>query len=152
MKEPQILAFMQNPWFPAGTQKEVIDKYRTNQEFHRRLLARCMSGNRLLTAFGPKMFNAIWWDNVAPLAAVEAAGVTDINMQHVESTIAEVKPDMIICFGKIAEKALEQSILAINIDFLCCHHPDARGYSQIDLGQFAVEVEEWCNQWRINHE
>jgi hypothetical protein len=149
MREPKILAFMQNPWFTPGTSKEIIDKYRTDQEFHRRLLARCMSGNRLLTAFGSTMFNRIWWDNVAPTAAIEAAGITDVDPIHVETVITDQKPDLILTFGKLAEQVLDGSIVAHDIDYLCCHHPNARGKSMIDLAQFAVEVEEWCNNWRI---
>ena len=149
MNHPKITAFMQNPWFSPGTRPEIIDRYKTDQEFHRRLLAQTMSGGRLLNAFGPEMFNRIHWDNVAPNAAVEAAGETDLDMNHVESVIEKTAPNLIITFGKLAEEAMEKSILAVTIDYMVCHHPNARGKTAGDLGQFAVEVEAWCNDWRV---
>jgi len=149
MKQPRILAFMQNPWFEPGTRPEIIDRYKTDQEFHRRLLARTMSGQRLLTAFGPTMFMEIWWDNVAPKAAVEAAGVTDIDMQHVDKLICDYKPDIILAFGKLAEKALDNSFYAELIPYFCCHHPNARGYTMLDLAAFAVQITDWINEWRL---
>ena len=102
-----------------------------------------------MSAFGPYWFNKIHWDNVAPKAAVEAAGETDVDPDHVEQIIAEVKPDLIITFGKLAEKAIGNSILADRIDFMCCHHPNARGYTMGDLGEFAIRVNEWVEAWKL---
>ena len=149
MNEPNILAFMQNPWFPEGTKPEIIDKYRTDQEFHQRLLVRTMSGGRLLQAFGPSMFSSIHWDNVAPTAAVEAAGKEDVDMEHVEKVISTIKPDVILVFGKHAEETLEDSIQRGEIPVLVCHHPNARGKTMGDLAQFAIEVCLWMDQWRL---
>lgn len=140
MRTHKIVAFMQNPWFPVGTKREHVDRYRTDQEFHRRLLACTMSGTRLLQAFGPHMFEMIHWDNVAPEAAVEASGKTDVNPDHVEKVISEVEPELIISFGKLAEEALDNSILAENIPYMCCHHPNARGHTQAELQEFAISV------------
>ncbi len=151
MNYPKILAFMQNQWFEPGTAREIVDRYRTDQEFHRQLLARTMSGGRLVNAFGPKMYEHIWWDNVAPEAAVEAAGETDLDMSHVELLIEAQHPDLIITFGKLAEDAMEKSIMAASIDYMCCHHPNARDKTAGDLAQFAVEVENWCNDWRLKN-
>jgi hypothetical protein len=149
MKDPKILAFMQNPWFEPGTRPEITDKYRTDQEFHRRLLARTMSGGRLLQAFGPDMFGKIWWDNVAPAAAFEAAGKTDVDAQHVERVINEVRPDLIITFGILAEEAVDNSILATDIDYMCCHHPNARHHTVSELMNFAIDVQQWVERWRL---
>lgn len=145
----KILALMQNPWFPPGTNKEHIDRYRTDQEFHRWLLARTMSGARLLQAFGPAMFAQIHWDNVAPEAAVEAAGVTDKDPDYVERLIHELRPDLIISFGRLAEEVLDGSILAVNIPYMCCHHPNARGQTQQDLADFAVEVQQKIEEMKL---
>lgn len=149
MKDPTILAFMQNAWFPAGTSKEAIDKYKTDQEFHRRLLARTMSGGRLLSAFGPDMYNRIWWDNVSQAHTEEADGVAPIDMEHVERCIMTVKPDVIIGFGRLAEMALDSSLFAMDIDYFICHHPNARHRTAADLSDFAILIQQWCDQWRI---
>ena len=145
-KKVKVLAFMQNPWFPVDTKKEHVDRYITDQEFHQRILARSMSGGRLLQAFGPTMFGKIWWDNVAPAAAVEAAGKTDIDMIHVERIISEVKPGLILTFGNLAKDALEDSIQGDKIPRLHCHHPNARHKTMADLGQFGVEVSAWLEE------
>jgi hypothetical protein len=145
----KILAFMQNPWFPPSTRREYVDRYRTDQEFHKYLLARTMSGQRLLQAFGPEMFDSIHWDNVAPEAAEEASGKTDIDHEHVERVILHVMPDLIISFGKLAEEALDGSIYAIKIPYMCCHHPNARGYTMADLAQFAVDVQQKIEEMKL---
>jgi uracil-DNA glycosylase len=138
----KILVFLQNPWFPPGTAKQHIDRYTTDQEFHRRLLAGTMTGQRLRQAFGETMFRDIWWDNVAPAAAEVSTGVTEIDEEHVERVIKQVKPDLIISFGKLAEDALDGSIAAEPIPYMCCHHPNARHKTTQDLCEFAVEVQQ----------
>jgi hypothetical protein len=140
-----IMAFMQNPWFPYGTEKGIIDRYRTNQEFHRRLLSESMSGQRLLMAFGREWFERIWWDNVAPEAADEPRKKTPVDMKHVEAMIQIVKPDLILTFGKMAQEALDTSAGAISKKLMYCHHPNARFRTQSELDQFAQEVFDWVN-------
>lgn len=140
----KILAFLQNPWFPPGTKKEHIDRYTTDQEFHQRLLSRTMSGQRLLNAFGAGMFARIWWDNVSPEAAEEASGKTEIDMRHVEKVIDEQSPDLILCFGKPAQEAVDKAAGAITRKILYCHHPNARYKTQDDLNKFAQEVWDYC--------
>lgn len=153
MKHPKILAFMQNAWFPPGTERGIIERYQTDQEFHRRLLAMTMSGGRLLSAFGHDMYNQIWWDNVSPTHTETPSGLSAADMQHVELTIKTYQPDVIITFGKSAEEALDQSIMAMDIDYMCCHHPNARHKTSADLADFAIQVAEWCDTWRIkNHD
>ena len=142
MLQMTILAFMQNPWFPPNTAKRHVELYNTDQEFHRRLLAGTMSGRRLRQAFGD-LFGKIHWDNVAPAAAEEASGVTDVDMKHVERVIGEVKPQLILTFGTLAKGALENSIRAYKIKRMDCHHPNARGRTQGDLDQFASDVQSY---------
>lgn len=149
MRHPVIVAFMQNPWFPPGTKKEVVDRYLSDQDFHRRLLARTMSGRRLLDAFGPDMFGRIHWDNVAPTAAEEANGKTDVDAEHIERVLNRVKPDLIICFGKLAEWAITNSFEGDGKKYLLCHHPNARGKTSADMAEFVIRVAEWCDLWRI---
>lgn len=139
----KILAFMQNPWFPPGTTKEIVDRYRTDQQFHQKLLRRTMSGNRLLQAFGPKMFEEIHWDNVAPNHVPEPHLKSDIEMMHVERIIKQVNPDLILTFGNLAREAVEGSLLRANRPMMHCHHPNARHKTMNDLAQFAMSVQRW---------
>jgi len=150
MNQPKIIAFMQNPWFTIETPRTVVDKYKTDQEFHKRILLETMSGQRLINAFGPTVFHAIHWDNVAPEAAPEADGETEIDPSHVEKVISVIEPDLIITFGNLAKSALKNSILAEDIHVMNCHHPNARYKTAGDLGEFAIRVSEWCDQWRID--
>jgi hypothetical protein len=149
VRDPTLLAFMQNPWFPPGTSKGIIDRYLTDQAFHRKLLSRTMSGNRLVQAFGSDMFNRIWWDNVAPKHSEESSGMTAIEATHVERVIQQVKPDMILTFGTLAEQAVLNSLAAEDLLYLPCHHPNARGKSMQDLSDFAIQVIQWCDQWKV---
>lgn len=149
MNHPTILAFMQNPWFPVGTARTHIDRYLTDQEFHRRVLAGSMSGGRLKDAFGPDMFNRIWWDNVAPEAATFAAGQMEIDFDHVERVIERVKPDLILTFGNLAERAIVSSIQAADMLYMPCHHPNARHRTSADLADFAIRVASWVDEWRV---
>jgi hypothetical protein len=148
MKYPNITAFLQNPWFPPGTRRETIDKYTTDAEFHRRVLARSMSGQRLVMAFGRDFYDRIHWDNVAPTAAEQSAGITDVDHEHVERVISETDPHLIITFGKIAEEALKGRLRA-EIPHYACFHPNARGRTSAELSQFAIWVAEWVDNWRI---
>lgn len=141
----KIVAFMQNPWFPAGTPKEKIHAYKTIQTYHQDVLKETMSGNRLIQAFGEEMFRRIWWDNVAPEAADEPKKKTPVDMKHVEAIIAVQKPDLILTFGDVAEKALKASVTTVNIHMMHCHHPNARYKMQSDLDQFAWQVWDFVN-------
>jgi len=135
----KIVAFMQNPWFPPGTQKRHVELYNTDQDFHRTLLANTMSGKRLKQAF-KSMFDQIYWDNVAPAAAEEACGKTDVDIEWVEKVIAQQRPDLILTFGTLAKDALAEAIVPTACRVMSCHHPNARFRTQADLDTFAGEV------------
>jgi hypothetical protein len=139
----KIVAFLQNPWFPPGTKKEHVDKYTTDQRFHRRLLANTMSGRRLLEAFGEDTFKEIWWDNVSPDPAWTSAGVTSTVMAHVERVLREQDPDLILVFGLQAKQAVSRSVGSIKRKVMACHHPNARFKTQEDLNKFALDVRIW---------
>lgn len=150
MRDPTIIAFMQNPWFEPGTPRDHVHKYRTDQEFHQKILAETMSGRRLRDAFGPTMFKSMWWDNVAPEAAEEASGVTPVDQDHVNEVITKVKPDLVVTFGNIATEAVRKTLSGENLPVLECHHPNARHRTAADLCEFAIRVSEWCDTWKIN--
>lgn len=136
----KIVAFMQNPWFRLDTPKEAIDRYRTDQEFHRRLLGETMSGNRLRIAFGEHWFKEIWWDNANPKHSDVASGMMDPDIAHIERVIKEQEPNLIITFGAQAKKGVERSVAAISIKCMHCLHPNARFFSQSSLDKFANDV------------
>jgi hypothetical protein len=142
---PPTIAFLQNPWFPPDTRKEAIDRYTTGQDFHRRLLGTTMSGRRLRQAFGDVVYGQIHWDNVAPAASHIASGVTEVDMLHVERSMARVKPIIILTFGVIARDALKNSIYGAQTKMFHCHHPNARHKTLSDLQQFALRVQQYVD-------
>lgn len=138
----KILAFLQSPSdavFPDAA-PHVLDKYRDDQEYHRRMLRQSMTGNRLFQAFG-EMYDQIYWDNVAP--------VKDVDQAHIDNVIVAVEPDVILTFGNIAKEAIDNSIGAIRIKVLHCHHPNARYKTQDDLNQFAVSVRNMAREFDL---
>lgn len=135
-KPMKIVAFLQSPSqtiFPEDTPAHILDKYRDDQEYHRRMLKQSMTGNRLYQAFGP-LYDEIVWDNVAPKDEVDHA--------HIDRVIAESEPELILTFGEVAKEAVSNSIMAIKIKTMACHHPNARFRTQNDLDEFAVQVRE----------
>lgn len=141
----KIVAFLQNPWFPAGTKPDHISLYRTDQEFHQKLLRQTMTGNRLVMSFGDELFKRIWWDNAAPSAVDHPRKRSPINMIHVESVINTQSPDLIIAFGELAKEAIDLSVEAMRKKVMYCHHPNARFKTQSDLDAFAQEVMDYVS-------
>lgn len=137
----RILAFMQNPWFREGTPDEWILRYRDDQEFHRRILARSMSGSRLVKAFGKESYDRIHWDNVNWRAASVANGILPPDMDHIAGIIYKIDPQLIICFGRVALNGLTAHDPACPV--WGCHHPNARGKTQHDLNVFAQMVHDF---------
>lgn len=151
MNECKIVAFLQNPWFPDGTAPEVIDRYRSEQQFHQRLLARTMSGNRLMVAFGEFWFKRIWWDNANPEHSRRPGITTEYDIRHIERVIKEQEPHLILTFGTQARDGVSKSVASITTKVMSCHHPNARFRGQQDLDQFAEDVRAWALNWERTH-
>lgn len=137
----KIVGFLQNPWFPPGTREEHIIAYRDDQDFHRRLLEGTMSGRRLSVAF-EDLYDAIHWDNTNWRPAFMASGREEPDHQHMMDVVKREQPDLILCFGNQARDAMRAIGRLFNKkhDFLHCHHPNARGKTQMDLNNFAIMV------------
>lgn len=135
-----IVAFLQNPWFPEGTDKELIHAYKTKQEVHREIFKTTMTGWRLHQAFGDKMFDRIHWDNVCPEATDHPRKRSPVEIKHVEGIISVLRPHLILTFGEVAKQAITESIAAIKTKVMHCHHPNARYKYQADLDYFAQQV------------
>lgn len=131
-----IVAFLQNP--SAVDSKLDLEQYVTDQEYHRRALVVSMSGKRLHSAFGATMFRHIHWDNASTSFTVYA------DLEHMCRVIDTHRPQLILTFGRIpteAMRALRQKSGAVEqIEFMACHHPNARFKTQYDLGKFAAKV------------
>lgn len=138
----KILAFLQNPWFSVETDSHVIERYRTDQVFHRRYLRGTLSGNRLSMAFSG-LYEQIHWDNVSSDLSNEANDISAVDMKHVETTIRNTKPQLILTFGQLAKETIRKSLYAQGIPVMECHHPNARGKTQADLDLFVQKITDY---------
>lgn len=135
-----ILAFLQNPWFPEGTPRNIVTQYQTDQEFHQDILKATMAGQKLHMAFGNDMFRRIWWDNVTPVVTDHPRKKAAKNQEHVDAVISKIKPQLILTFGDEAKEAVTDSVVAIRTKVMHCHHPASRVHYQADLDTFAQYV------------
>lgn len=141
----EIVAFMQNPWFKPGTKQRIIDLYNNDQEFHQRVLAGCMSGKRLMQAFGV-LYTLIWWDNANPEPVNESQGARPPNIYHMIGVITKISPRIVLTIGEQAYagmqaiEKMEHEIRLPQYTRIHCHHPNARGKTQHDLDLFAIKV------------
>lgn len=148
-KSPVILAFMQNAYFPEGTDPRHIKRYIDDQDFHKRVLKESMSGGRLYQAFA-ELYEQIWWDNVSTHVAHYAGGKGEIDWAHTEGLIKRLKPDLILAIGNLAYDAVHDSIQRGETPYMRCHHPNARHKTLADLCDFAQSVREWVSTWRLS--
>lgn len=106
-----ILAFMQNMWVKDVDRVErLIAKH--GERYRQRaiamfLFAGCVSGRRLKQAFGDELCGQIKWDEVSRQISGHPAFVPTADEVHMQTVIAHYKPDVIICFGKIAANAID---------------------------------------------
>lgn len=137
----KIVAFLQNPWFPDHVAERHKKLYGTDVNFRRRVLARSMSGRRLITAFGYDLYESIWWDNANPECTSHAAGLNKADWDHIARVVAEQKPKLVLTFGNQARDGFTRAQLicptTYEIETLHCHHPNARHKTQADLNNFA---------------
>lgn len=131
-----IVAFLQNPWFRPGTSQMVIDMYREDAGFRRRLLARSMTGRRLMHAFR-EMYSDIWWDNVSPQHGDDHREAMTPDQDHVYQVIVMNRPELVLTFGSYARGALSK---IWHGPMMHCRHPNAMGIRQEEINQFAAEV------------
>lgn len=143
----EIVAFLQNPWFPEGTAQRHIDHYISDVDFRRRVLSMSMTGKRLNIAFGA-WFDRVWWDNANPFPTPVANGVQFPNIDHILGVINTQKPKLILSFGAQARSGLK-TIEFRPIVHLVCHHPNARGKTQEDLNIFARDVIHYCETGEV---
>lgn len=154
--EHPVVAFLQNCWFRPGTPDAIIRSYLTDQSYRRKVLAKTMTGHRLLTAFGEDAYRRIWWDNASEFVADHPSGRGDGDPAHVISVLQRTKPIAIMCFGRIAAETVERAQDALKViaepdgtleqrclGFMPAHyfpHPNARGLTQFQLSEFARQI------------
>ncbi len=129
MSKPVILALMQNMW--ASDPDRVYRSIQRYGEPYRRrviayaLFAGCLSGKRLMKAFGPELCHEIKWDEASREISNKPSFVPTPDPAHIQQVIDHYQPQVILTFGKIALNAV--SPLWADRPLISAPHPAARG-------------------------
>lgn len=143
----KILAFLQNPWWKAGTDPRHIEMYRENARFRSIVLTHSATGRALRRAFGDELYDAIAWDNASYEYSETRGHVARPDFMYMARRVAAVRPDVVLLFGGQAQSGWELiqeqnnlSGLTVRPVVLRAPHPMARG-SQVDhLKKISAEV------------
>lgn len=135
------MAFLQNCWFRPGTDQQLIVRYLTDQNFRRMVLARSMTGRRLLNAFGPIAYRKIWWDNASMFVGRMSAAKADPDINYMLNQLEIVRPRVVLTFGNIAKSGfLRAHSGPYQYAHHHCPHPNTRGITQAQLNEFARKI------------
>jgi hypothetical protein len=114
----KVLAFLQNQWFTNPERMAVIyarhgggwdGRAELNGVY---LFFRCLTGRRLLAAFGDDARNRIIWENASPKLAGKSDGAFPADIEHMAGAIRHHMPDVVLTFGRIATDGLAAATLA----------------------------------------
>ncbi len=138
----KILAFLQNPWFKPGTNPLLIKKYRTDADFHRRVLYMSATGKALHEAFGQELYGKIIWENANPLHGSTRDARMPPDLVHMAAVLIRHKPDLILCFGREAQRGMGKLMSRPWPNVLFAPHPMARGSAAEHLREIVKKVKE----------
>jgi len=132
----QILGFLQNQY--AAGQKDADEWsaiYESVPQVRRRIISKyichghSLTARRLQKAFGENI-EQFAFENASPLVGTHSSSRFAADSEHMASVIEEVKPVLVVTFGKVAEEGL---YFLLNCDkwtmerSLFLPHPAARG-------------------------
>lgn len=143
-----VLAFMQNQWVRDPEQlKRILARH--DAAFRRRMIAKllfagCVSGRRLKTAFGD-FTNKIVWEEASPVITGSPSEAPPADVGHIAATIEELKPDIVLTFGRIATNGVLKALSALEgrhrFTVMSAPHPTSRGDDLASaLGMMAQEL------------
>lgn len=105
----KVLAIMQNQWMrDPERMRRLIERYPNarRRAIALALFAGCRSGRVLRRVFGLEWCSAIIWDEASREIGGHAASVFPADLEHLRAMLAEVAPDVVLAFGRIACEAL----------------------------------------------
>ena len=122
----KILAFLQNQWVrdPKRLMAMIERTPAARERFLKYALFQSFTGHRLEQVFGEECMG--WnWDNASPQIGSHASSCFPPDPEHIKSVLDKHEPDVVLAFGRVAEKALR----SIGGDFklISGPHPAARG-------------------------
>ena len=123
-----VLAVLQNQWFHDPDRVKAILK-RTPQARRKiiaySLFAGCRTGRVLRETFGKERCRQIVWEEASREIGGHASSTFPADLTHLRAVLDEVRPSIVLGFGKIACDAL--ACLVDGYDLVVGPHPTARG-------------------------
>ena len=150
--EITTVAFLQNQWFRSPEKiRRIYEKHpgRRQQLIKGFLFMGCLTGRRLKAAFGDGVEQIIW-EEVSTEIGGKSSSKFRADPEHIESVIQKFKPNIVLTFGSIATKAIqdfEGSMFSRSVIFQWCAgpHPTAR---YADVNQKLNKVATWWKDIR----
>jgi len=123
----KVLAFLQNQWFNNPEQARAT--FLRHPDQRNRLIALylfmgCLTGRRLISAFGEDLCNDIVWEECSKEVGGKSSASFPPDFAHICEAINKHNPDVILAFGKTASDALRK--VAPNQLVIYGPHPAAR--------------------------
>lgn len=122
-----VLAVLQNQWFREPDKVRAILQ-RTPQARRRiitySLFAGCRTGQVLKAVFGDRCRDIVW-EEASPEIGGKASSCFPADHAHLRAVMEDVKPDVVLAFGRIASSALVQLVPTGKL--IVGPHPTARG-------------------------
>jgi hypothetical protein len=109
MNSKHFLAFLQNQWFknPERVREMMDRKPESRQWFIKQFLfAGCLTGRRLISAFGQDLVDQIVWEEISPQIGSKSGSWFDPDPVHIAAMIQKFQPRVIICFGTLAAEGV----------------------------------------------
>lgn len=125
----KVLAVLQNQWFKDPDRVRAIlerNPHLRRPFCARALFAGCQTGRVLRRILGKEWCARIIWENASPQIGGVSSAAFPADLKYLQAVIDEVKPDIILAFGRIATNALQQLVPPRML--LVAPHPTARRY------------------------
>jgi hypothetical protein len=123
----KILAVLQNMWVkdPDSVRRMIERTPKVRRRLIRySLFAGCRTGRVLKDVFGEVRCNEIVWDESTREIAGNPRDTFPPDLAHLAALLEEVKPDVVLAFGRIASAALSSMVPAEKL--IVGPHPTAR--------------------------
>lgn len=155
MSKPTILAIMQNQWFNDPQKvRAMIERDKTGKLRRRMieyaLFAGCKSGQVLRRVFG-NLCEEMIWEEASPEIGGHSSSSFPANIPHLVRVIEEIRPHIIIGFGRIAEDGLTQVMrdAVYGKRWIFTTHPTARGDDTIKK---LIEAKGYLDRYISEHQ
>lgn len=146
----KIVAFLQNQWFkdPEGIKAMFAEHPERRERYIEAFLFMgCLTGRRLKSALGEELCAQIIWEEISPEIGGHAASKFPPDLAHIKAVIEKHSPDIIVAFGKIADKGVlkvmgdlcyEKDISKVR--YFTAPHPAARQNPMPELKELALRL------------